>query len=372
MSQNPGPPPVSRAVATTGASRAAAENYAVIQETLKADRGAETRAIQAMFGGDKELMHRFLAVAFSALASNSDLLANASPMSIIQSIKDAAAMGLEPTGILGEGAIIRYGQTAQFQPMWRGYMKRIRNSRQVVDLDCQLVFMNDLFDIRLGTTPSIDHVPILVGEKDDEGNPTAERGDYRGAYAWALMPSGKYIIEWMTTDDINYVRDTFSRAKQSGKPGPWDTSWPEMARKTVIRRLAKRLPGEAVDLLIGADARADNAAAALHDATKEAEKSVETLRTVALRAVGQLPAPAATDPPDEAQGQSEGVAAEAGQAAEAEAGAAGPPVDPPPTAVGSDGEGLCGTPSTFGDGQTCVLVKGHEHNHRGPDKSSWN
>lgn len=358
MSDRAGPPPVNRAVATL--PHIAATNYATIQETLRDNRGAETKAIQAMFGGDRDLMNRFLAVAFSALASNSDLLANATPMSIIQSIKDAASLGLEPTGLLGEGAIIRYGDIAQFQPMWRGYLKRIRNSRKVVDIDCQIVFMNDEFDVRLGTEPGVTHVPILVGEKDDEGRPTAERGDYRGAYAWALMPSGKYIIEWMTTTDINDVRDKFSRSAKSNKPGPWDTSWSEMARKTVVRRLAKRLPGEAVDQLLLADAQADNAAAALHEATVEAQKGVSALRTMALTAVGQLPAPAGTEQADGAQGGSE-----------TESAGAEPPKPDPPTAVSAEDD-QCRAPSPYGDGQACVLVSGHTGNHKAPDKSTWN
>ena len=53
-----------------GQSPKAAANYLIIQDTLKADHGAEAKAIQAMFGGDKDLMNRFLAVAFAALATD--------------------------------------------------------------------------------------------------------------------------------------------------------------------------------------------------------------------------------------------------------------------------------------------------------------
>lgn len=353
MSQNPGPPPVSRAVAVAGPSGKAAENYLIIQDTLKADRGAEAKAIQAMFGGDKDLMNRFLAVAFAALASNSDLLRQANPLSVIQAIKDAAALGLEPTGLAGEGAIILYGQTAQFQPMWRGYLKRIRNSRKVLDIDCQIVYLNDQFSVRLGTDPFIDHTPLLFGERDEaSGEFLEQRGGYRGAYAWALMPSGKHIIEWMPESDINEVRDRFSKGANRSD-SPWKTAWPEMARKTVIRRLAKRLPGEAVDQLLLADAQADNAAEALHAATVEAHKSVSGLRTLALSAVGQLPAPTGQTEAGDAQGEDE----------------AEPAATPPTEERQATG---CLAPSPYGDGQACVLVHGHGGNHKGADKSTWN
>lgn len=369
--QDPGPAPVSRAVAVTGPSPKAAETFLTIQETLKADRGAEAKAIQAMFGGDKELMNRFLAVAFSALASNTDLLTNCTPMSLIQSVKDAAALGLEPTGLTGEGAIIRYGTQAQFQPMWRGYLKRIRNSRKVLDVDCQLVYLNDDFRFTLGTDPSIHHAPVLFGEKDETtGEFLQERGGYRGAYAWALMPSGMKIIEYMAEADINQVRDQFSRGAK-GSSSPWTTSWGEMARKTVIRRLAKRLPGEAVDQLLLADAQADNAADALRLATAAATESVSGLQKIALRAVGQLPAPTADADPADPQGPSEKVGEFDGSHAVMVEAVEGDTVKvSDPVADGRAG-GVCGAPSPYDDG-ACILVPGHGGNHKGADKSTWN
>lgn len=284
-----GPPPVEQsAVARTDTERMspATKNYLTIVDTLKANRGAEAKAIQAMFGGDKRLMDRFLAVAFSLLAADSDILVNCEPLSVVQAIKDAAALGLEP--MTDDAAIIRYGRQAKLQPMWRGYLKRIRNSREVVDIDCQLVYQNDRFEISLGTDPSIVHVPVLP-EKDESGEHLIARGSYRGAYAWALMPSGKTIIEWMTADDINHIRDVFSSSVKAGRASPWDTSWGEMARKTVIRRLAKRLPASAVDKLLQADAQADAAAAEVRVLAEKLHDDMAEVRNLALQAVGAVP-----------------------------------------------------------------------------------
>lgn len=281
-----GPPPVqpSRAVAVTGGQQVIQQNYTTVVETLKQNNGAEAKAIRAMLGGDKALMDRFLATAFSLLAKQNDLLYKATPLSIVQSIKDAAALGLEP--MTDDGAIIERGGIATFNPMWRGYLKRIRNSGKVVDVDCQLVYENDIFEMQLGTDPKLHHVPALPEfRKADDGSreEVAGRGDYRGAYAWALMPSGKYIIEWMTTADINAVRDHFSRASAGNTP--WKTSWGEMARKTVLRRLAKRLPGAAVDHILALDARNDNLVAEQAAAIGKVEDELSEVRMLALRAV---------------------------------------------------------------------------------------
>ncbi len=280
-----GPPPVgpSAVVPAQPQLNAAQANYLTIVDTLKANRGAEAKAIQAMFGGDRKLMDQFLAVAFSALQSQPKLLTDCDPMSLIQAIKDAASLGLTP--MTEDAAIIPYGRTAKLMPMWRGYVKRIRNSREVVDLDVQIVYMNDKFELQLGTNPQLVHVPILVGEKGEDGIALEERGDYRGCYAWALMPSGKYIIEWMTTDDLNYVRDHWGNLRGDT---PWKTSWGEMARKTVIRRLAKRLPAAAVDRLLALDKQGDEAAEQLKALNTSTTEALDEVRQLALRAVGQI------------------------------------------------------------------------------------
>lgn len=342
-----GPPPT-RAVVPHQDAEA---NFLTIRETLTSTRNADAKQILSMFGGDKDLMNRFMAVAFSTLASNSDLLARCTPMSVIQAVKDAAALGLEPTGLGGEGAIVRYGDAASFQPMWRGYLKRIRNSGKVVDVDVQIVYEHDEFQVELGTHPSIHHVPKLFGEKDDEGQYIEQRGDYRGVYAWALMPSGLYIIEWMPTADINYVRDTFSTAhRRDPKASPWATSWPEMARKTAIRRLAKRLPGEAVDKLLILDAKADNAEAAR---PVDTTIRVSEAQRVALAAVGGAdPAAGATADEIEPQQTSE--------------------KDAQPVA-GADASPACNAVSPYDDSDRCNRAAGHPAsvNHRGTDGSTW-
>lgn len=300
-----GPPPVNRSavVPSNEGLNLPARNYLTIVETLKANKGAEAKAIQAMFGGDRKLMDQFLAMAFSLLQSNPKILADCDPMSLVQVIKDGASLGLVP--MTEDAAVIPYGRTAKLMPMWRGYVKRIRNSREVTELDVQVVYMNDQFELQLGTEPRLVHVPKLYGEKDDSGALNEERGDYRGFYAWALMPSGKYIIEYMSADDINHVRDTWgNKRSRSGEPLPWETSYAEMGRKTVIRRLAKRLPAAAVDRLLALDKGNDDARDEMAKLSASVDDGLKEVRQLALRAVGQIPAgeTAPTEDNEEASG----------------------------------------------------------------------
>lgn len=255
------------------------QTYQAVVETFKSNRGAEARALKAMLGGDETLYQRFLATTFALLAKQSKVLDEATPISLVQAIKDAASMGLEP--LTTDGGIVVYKGVAEFRPQYQGYLKRIRNSRLVSDVDVQLVYEHDTFEY--GWTEK--------GGRFTHNPAKAERGGYWGAYAYAVMPTGFVELEVMTEADLNHVRDTFGQTHtQSGKPLPWTTSWGEMARKTVLRRLAKRLPGAAVDAILAADARAD---AAEREAAAEAVQPIKDelaeVRALALQAVGVSP-----------------------------------------------------------------------------------
>ena len=60
-------------------------------------------------------------------------------------------------------------------------------------------------------------------------------------------------VEGMGRSDVGKVR----AASRAGKFGPWVEWWDEMAKKTVIRRMAKRLPSSAdVDSVLASDMEA--------------------------------------------------------------------------------------------------------------------
>ena len=57
----------------------------------------------------------------------------------------------------------------------------------------------------------------------------------------------------MSLDDVEKVR----KSSRAGNFGPWKDWWDEMAKKTVIRRISKRLPSRAdVDAVMQADLEA--------------------------------------------------------------------------------------------------------------------
>lgn len=168
---------------------------------------------------------RFVRTVMTAIQTN-EALVNADRRTLFSAATRAAQMGLLPDG--REGAIVTFKNQCQFMPMLGGLLKLIRNSGELASLDAQVVCKNDQFSYRLGVDDVPQHEPDWFGE----------RGEMIGAWAVARMKDGAAYVEVMSMKQINQVRGV----SRSGSSGPWQ-AWPEeMARKTVIRRLAKRLP----------------------------------------------------------------------------------------------------------------------------------
>ena len=106
----------------------------------------------------------------------------------------------------------------------------------VAQPDNVTVYENDRFVYTLGDNESILHEPLLDGD----------RGKPKAAYAIARLRNGHLDREVMTVSDVEKVRAA-SRARDSG---PWVQWWDEMARKTVLRRLAKRRPSSSATPVI--------------------------------------------------------------------------------------------------------------------------
>lgn len=269
--------------------------YQAVGAIMRDNNGAEAKAIKAMLGGSKVAFDRYVATVFGLLATKSEVLEKATPASIVNAVRVACGMGLEP--LTSDGGIVVYGDQATFMPQWQGYLKRIRNSGKVQDVDVQVAYEHDDFHYGLSEKGGwFRHEPT---------QDPAQRGGFKYFYAYAVMPTGFVVLDVMTAAEVNAVRDHFAKGLDK-ENSPWRTSYAEMARKTVVRRLAKRLPQEAVAALELADEHAQELEAGLAEQAKETARQRDELasvRDMALLAVGALPAPEASAPeaPEPAQ-----------------------------------------------------------------------
>jgi recombination protein RecT len=153
-------------------------------------------------------------------------LQNADRKSLFLACQRAASDGLLPDG--REAALVMFKNNVQYMPMIAGILKKIRNSGELSTIAAHVVHRNDKFRYVLGDDERIEHEPFMG---DDRGEAVA-------VYAVAKTKDGGIYREVMSKVEVEKVR-AVSRASGAG---PWSQWWGEMARKTVLRRLSKRLP----------------------------------------------------------------------------------------------------------------------------------
>lgn len=146
---------------------------------------------------------------------------------LFEAILRCAADGLLPDG--REAALVLFKGRAQYMPMVHGIIKRVTRSGHVRTVTAAVVYDADAFRYWLDETgPHIHHEPTIKGD----------RGRIVAAYAIARLATGEAEIEVLHLDDIERIRAT----SRSSGGGPWSQWYDQMAIKSAIRRLAKRLP----------------------------------------------------------------------------------------------------------------------------------
>lgn len=184
---------------------------------------------------------KFIRTTLTAIQMQPELL-DTDKRSLLGSCMKAAQDGLLCDG--REAALVIFrtkeGPKTQYMPMVGGILKKMRNSGEIASIGAHVVYDKDHFDYELGDNEQITHKPFLG----------AERGRAIAVYAIAKTKDGAIYREVMSVSDVEKVR----AASRAANSGPWTQWWDEMARKTIIRRIAKRLPSSAdVDAVIEAD-----------------------------------------------------------------------------------------------------------------------
>ena len=182
---------------------------------------------------------KFISVLKLTLNKNPKLL-QADKNSLLQTFMSAAKDGLYLDG--REAAAVQYGQSVQYIPMVEGIIKVLHNSGLIKTISAEVVYENDLFDYELGTKPQLTHKPLIVG---DRGKPIC-------VYAIAITTNGGEYMELMNMQEIEKCRAV---SKASSSPhSPWVKWFDQMAKKTVMHRIAKRLPkNDAINSVVAVD-----------------------------------------------------------------------------------------------------------------------
>lgn len=180
---------------------------------------------------------QFTRTAATAMVQDPDLqLAN--KQSLVLALTRCARDGLLPDG--REAALVvrntknystgQYEKRVVYMPMVDGVLKRARQSGQVANIIAKVVYASDEFDYRIDELG--EHLLHRPAFRD--GDAVAK------VYAFARLTSGEIVVEVMSKADVERIRD--NQFKSDKIPAVWRTWFDRMALKTVLHRLARRLP----------------------------------------------------------------------------------------------------------------------------------
>ena len=188
-------------------------------------------------------VNKFISVAKLTLNKNPKLL-QADKTSLMQTFMKAAQDGLYLDG--REAAAVQYGNQVNYLPMVEGVIKLMHNSGLIKTISAEVVYENDCFEYELGSNPHVKHIPLLVGNK----------GNRICVYCYVQTANDGEYIEIMNMDDLDKCKQ---QAKGASSPhSPWVKWFDQMAKTTVIHRIAKRLPkNDAINSVVRIDEDTD-------------------------------------------------------------------------------------------------------------------
>lgn len=163
------------------------------------------------------------------------MLLEADKTSIMQAVYNVALTGLSLNPVMKLAYLVPRKGKCVLDPSYQGLTKLIADTGSVKTIYSYPVYKGDHFEVQMGTSIEIKHIPKFL--------PNAEIEKF---YAVAILPDNSVQFEVMTAEQVNEIRDKSEGYKAfksgSAKSAIWNDHYPEMGRKTVIKRLTKYIP----------------------------------------------------------------------------------------------------------------------------------
>jgi recombination protein RecT len=175
--------------------------------------------------------------AVQQLESNDYLLQVAinNPQSVINAVTNVAAIGVSLNPAKKQAYLVPRDKKVCLDISYIGLVDLATQSGSIVWAKSERVYEKDNFLMgEPGTLPKHQFNPFAK-----------DRGQVIGAYVVVKTPSGEFLCDAMSIDEIHAIRDRSSAwkaFKSKGVPCPWVTDEGEMSKKTVIKRASKMWP----------------------------------------------------------------------------------------------------------------------------------
>lgn len=176
---------------------------------------------------------RVMRIAMTEIRNNPKLL-NCDPMTVLGSVIQASQLGLEVGSGLGQAYMIPYGNKATLIIGYQGLIELVYRAGKVSSINTFCVHNDDKFQYGFDL-----HKGGMMLQWTPSGEiSTPSKLNTKAVVASAKTVDGEIIYDVMSATEIEKIRN--------GSPGknsdPWKNHWGEMAKKTAIRRLYKKLP----------------------------------------------------------------------------------------------------------------------------------
>lgn len=150
--------------------------------------------------------------------------------SIVGAVITASRLGVSLDPNVKHSYLIPYGKECKLEISYMGLIDVIYRSTGGL-IEAHMVYEKDFFEYQQGSNPNVTHKPVVFGDK----------GSLIGCYAICKIDDN-FTIEFMDVGEIEKCKSE-NQSIKNGKPCiVWDKWYSEMAKKSVIRRLYKRLP----------------------------------------------------------------------------------------------------------------------------------
>lgn len=202
---------------------------------------------------------RLMRIVMTAI-QNTPKLADCYQLSLLKCVLQAAALGLEPDGLLGHAYLVPFNNAkerridCQLIVGYKGFLKLARQSGEIASIEAHVVRVGDDFKYAFGTDGFLKHKPAeaplveIEVEKDRKAmvpDDTWRRGAVTHFYSVVKMKDGTSQFEVMPVWEVLEIRDAsqgYQAALKFNSPTPWSTHFAEMGKKTVLRRQMKMIP----------------------------------------------------------------------------------------------------------------------------------
>jgi len=215
-------------------------NLVAREQQVKQGLIAQQKMIKSLFG-DKKKADKFLATAVKVASDYK--LASCNVNSIIDACVTVAQLNLDLSPALSHAYIVPFKNSVQLIVSDRGYIALL--SRNGWKVKSYIVHEDDYFDYVVnGFEETIKFTKNLDSENET----------FKYAVALAQSPDGTLYVEIMNAKQIDKHRRASSNQRGDKPTGVWADWFDEMAKKTVIKKLVKKLPiGEDIANVVAVD-----------------------------------------------------------------------------------------------------------------------